>query len=392
MPLETVNFLNDLDASNPPGTDQKLQGDDHLRNIKTALRNTIKDGTIGRNIQHKVLAKTASYVVTADDDKKLISCDATAVGIAITLPSPSSVGDGFSVGVKKIDSSSNLVTIVGTVDGVSGYIVSVKDEAVILYCDGVGFFAAAKQSSGTNVSSKSSTYNIQAADRGKMLVATAALSFNLPIVNTVGNGWEITLKSMTGGSVVIVPNGSDLLEGISASRRLPANSEIKILGDGTQWYMLGPKWQVGDIRMAGLTTSNPGWVNCDGSALSRTTFQGLFNTIGTTYGAGDGSTTFNVPDYRGRSPLGDGQGAGLSNRGMGNMGGEETHVLSAAEMPVHSHSEAVFSRTDGIATGGGGLINVSTAPGSGLTTGTAGSGSAHNTMHPFTVSHFWIKY
>jgi Phage Tail Collar Domain len=93
----------------------------------------------------------------------------------------------------------------------------------------------------------------------------------------------------------------------------------------------------GDLKLSAAATAPSGWLLCDGSAISRTTFAVLFSAISTTYGAGDGSTTFNVPDCRGRTLIGAGSGSGLTARARGATGGEETHALSSGEGPVHSH-------------------------------------------------------
>ena len=86
-----------------------------------------------------------------------------------------------------------------------------------------------------------------------------------------------------------------------------------------------------------ITTSPPtGWFICDGSSKLRTTYSSLFSVIGTTFGSVDG-THFNVPDLRGRTAIGSGQGAGLTNRIIGISGGEETHTLITAELPSHGH-------------------------------------------------------
>lgn len=93
--------------------------------------------------------------------------------------------------------------------------------------------------------------------------------------------------------------------------------------------------KTGFIAMFGRVTAPPaGWRYCNGDAISRTTFAALFAIIGTTFGAGDGSTTFNVPDFRSRSPIGAGQGAGLTNRVAGTFAGAETAV---ADVPSHTH-------------------------------------------------------
>jgi microcystin-dependent protein len=79
------------------------------------------------------------------------------------------------------------------------------------------------------------------------------------------------------------------------------------------------------------------WMFCQGQLLPISNYQSLFSILGTTYG-GDGRTTFALPDLRGRAPLGQGQGYGLSNRPLGHRGGEERHLLNFTEMPAHYHS------------------------------------------------------
>lgn len=95
---------------------------------------------------------------------------------------------------------------------------------------------------------------------------------------------------------------------------------------------------IGEMMEYGSATPPPGWLLCDGSAVSRATYANLFNVIGTTWGAGDGSTTFNLPNRAGRAAIGTGAGAGLTTRTIGQTGGAETHTLTQAETPLKSHS------------------------------------------------------
>ena len=99
----------------------------------------------------------------------------------------------------------------------------------------------------------------------------------------------------------------------------------------------GQGGQAGMIEIFAGSTAPTGWLMCDGSAVSRTDYATLFSVIGTTYGTGDGSTTFNLPDMRGRFPLGSN-----STYSLNATGGATTVTLTAAQsgMRAHTHSMA----------------------------------------------------
>lgn len=146
----------------------------------------------------------------------------------------------------------------------------------------------------------------------------------------------------------------------------------------------------GAIGMFGGSAIPTGYLECDGSAVSRTTYAALFSAIGTTWGAGDGSTTFNLPDLRGRAPIGAGQGSGLTNRTLGATGGAETHTLATGEIPSHTHGLSAGSAV--IVTGAGGSWqNQGGSDGSGASISNAGGGGSHNNMQPYGVVKFMIK-
>lgn len=185
-------------------------------------------------------------------------------------------------------------------------------------------------------------------------------------------------------------------------------------------------------------TAPVGWILCDGTSYPTATYPALFTVIGYAFGGSD--VNFNVPDCRSRMTVGAGQGTGLSSRALAAKGGEETHLLSIAEMPSHSHTDSghnhtqnshthtdsghvhsfggtninygAFTPTGGpasnglFAAGASGtspyLSGVATAS-AGISTNTAtniasnavitntGGGTAHNTMAPFVVFNKIIK-
>jgi microcystin-dependent protein len=100
----------------------------------------------------------------------------------------------------------------------------------------------------------------------------------------------------------------------------------------------------GSITQYGGSAAPTGWLLCDGSAISRTTYAALFSVIGTTFGTGDGSTTFNVPDLKGRVPVGR-NAADVAFDVLGESGGAKTHTLTSAEMPIHRHNVSAYSHS-----------------------------------------------
>lgn len=134
----------------------------------------------------------------------------------------------------------------------------------------------------------------------------------------------------------------------------------------------------------GGASAPSGYLLCDGAAVSRTTYSTLFAIVGTAFGVGDGSTTFNVPDMQGNVPAGIG-GSGITD--IGDSGGEQEHTLITAEIPSHNHS------TLRNASGSSSCIGTvySNGDAASLPTSYTGGGGGHNSMQPYIGFKFIIK-
>jgi microcystin-dependent protein len=149
----------------------------------------------------------------------------------------------------------------------------------------------------------------------------------------------------------------------------------------------------GTIVQWGAATAPANWLICDGSAVSRTAYSSLFAAIGVQFGTGNGTTTFNLPDLRGRVPVG--RDAGQSEFDvLGETGGAKTHTLTVAEMPSHTH---VYTNKYGNVNTGttwaamSNFNNAQAPTTSTLSTQASGDGEAHNNLQPYIVLNYIIK-
>lgn len=94
---------------------------------------------------------------------------------------------------------------------------------------------------------------------------------------------------------------------------------------------------IGEIELFAFNYAPVNYAKCDGQILSISSYNSLFFLLGTTYG-GNGTTTFGLPDLRGRTPIHQGQGSGLTNRALGASGGAESVTISITNLPSHNHT------------------------------------------------------
>lgn len=189
----------------------------------------------------------------------------------------------------------------------------------------------------------------------------------------------------------------------------------------------------GEVRMFAGSSAPLGWLLCYGQAVSRTVYSELFLALSTTYGVGDGSTTFNLPDLRGRVIAGKDDMGGVAAARLtsttitsggpttlGGNGGTETHQLTTAQLAVHSHTNTLtdpsHNHADGFAganatasfgvttVGVAGNVNTqlgtattnhaitsTSSTGISITNANAGSGTAHNNTQPSIILNYIIK-
>ena len=170
---------------------------------------------------------------------------------------------------------------------------------------------------------------------------------------------------------------------------------------------------LGMIKIFGGNFAPTGWLMCNGQLLSIAQNTALFSLLGTTYG-GDGVTTFALPNLQSRTPIGMGQGQGLSYRNQGEVSGTESNTLSIPNMPPHNHQATLSASnadsgqsaaTAGASIGTPGTLTGRTFSGTlgyntstpntilnpaSVTTGVVGQGIPVNNMQPFMAVNYII--
>jgi len=258
-----------------------------------------------------------------------------------------------------------------------------------------------------------------------MTVLECTAAFNVtPATGTLGNGW-MAIVWANGADVTIDPNSTEVVNG-QTTLTVPDGNAVLLVSTGTasaEFLALGvpvptsaagfSTIPVGTVSAYAGSSAPTGWLVCDGSAVSRTTYAGLFAIIGETYGAGDSVTTFNVPDLEGRVIAGLEATAtrltsgvsGVDGGTLGASGGDQsqqqhTHTGSTGyESNDHTHSftggysvicignaYAVMYQSGGSTSTGGVSANHTHA----ITMDNTGSGSSEN-VQPTLVMNYIIK-
>lgn len=181
----------------------------------------------------------------------------------------------------------------------------------------------------------------------------------------------------------IIPTATYSTYSTNATKLATPRNINNVSFDGTTDITIPTVPTGGIIIWSGIVIPS-GWLLCGGQAISRTTYATLFSAIGTTFGSGDGSTTFNIPNLKDRFVLGSGGSYNLSV-----TGGAATHTLTIDEMPSHTHSYTAppsgydnMSRDD---------LRHNFGYNYTATTGSAGGNQPHNNMPPYLALAYIIK-
>ena len=228
-------------------------------------------------------------------------------------------------------------------------------------------------------------------DNGTFNVVTGKLAINATAITSTAD--ELNLLdggTSVGSSITIADTDGVVVNDGGTMKSVPAS-------DFKEYIM-----PTGAVLPYAGSSAPTGFLLCYGQAISRSTYADLFSAISTTYGTGDGSSTFNVPDLRGRVVAGQDdmggssanrltdQTGGLNGDTLGDTGGSETHTLTTAQMPAHTHTVTAHENPGGTGDSNGSEGGDSSYDRS-STTSSTGGGGAHNNVQPTIILNYIIR-
>lgn len=388
MSLEAGSFISDLNQSNPPGTDKKKQGDDHLRLIKAVLRATLPNGDRAQYFPRGLAASSDQVLVAADMEKSYV-IDATAAGRTVTLPTLAAGNDGWMINVAKSDSSANTVTIAGTINGGTDLVLTRRWEGALVLWTGAAWVGLRHISSvGTNDIESNAITNAKMADDAintaeivALAVTSAKLADNSVTTAKINDGQVTNVK--TAG-----PRRTTqyLTSGTAAIYTTPANCKsivvyIKGAGGGGSRSQGGNTTgaQGGTTTFNGITaigglggSSQGGGVGGSGGSGSAARFNGSGGQRGGNNGGGFDFAGGGAPGHwgQGAGVGGDNSGvsstAGAANTGAGGGGDDGGGGGGSGELAIVEIQSPAATYTYTITAGGAGSGSGTSAGGSGV--------------------------
>jgi len=394
-------------------------------------------GTLTSNVNVIIPALSKGYDVRNSTSGSFTVNMKTATGSGQIIPQGQSIGvvcDGVSVRdveTPGIRSTSNVVNVsVGT---------SKLDIKVPMAVSGTVSVTGGLAVSGiVSVGGGLAVTGIVSVASGLVVAGTASIGGGLGVTGIVSVGGDLVVSGSASMAAATFSSNISMLAqsdarfydadnsnyiGLQAPSSVSATIVYNLLAaDGSSGDVLqtdgagtlsftevGAAIPAGSLMPYAGSTAPSGWLLSYGQAVSRTTYSALFTAIGTTYGTGDGSTTFNVPDLRGRLVAGQddmggvsanrltGLSGGVDGDTLGASGGAETHTLTTAELAAHTHGAGSYvanvtgpagGGTSGYLGGGGNSTSAKTVSGS---SGSAGSGTAHNNVQPTFILNYIIR-
>lgn len=391
MGLESATYVNDLNSSNPTATDPRAQGDDHLRLIKAALKTTFPNSTRAFRFPTTDASVSANVTVTApDDENNVFVVSASAAARTVAVPT-SGLFDGFTFYVVKADTSANTVTVsaAANINGASTYVLrNGYDFAILWYSSNNSTWYALSQKLAYIAPSADTAgnYTVSGIDHlSTVRITASAAARTVTLPNTVAAGFICWVRKTdaTANTVTLDATSGGQINGANTITLRYQHEELRLIFDGTTWS--APVYdgeEPGTAKLWFTDTAPTGWAMLEGQAISRTTYARLFALFSTTYGVGNGTTTFNLPDLRGRFLRVWDHAAGVDPdaatrtvpAGASLTAGDHVGTLQDDAFEAHTHTVAYDSSSNTTTTAASARVtNIGTGGGSATSGSTGGT-------------------